>query len=59
MVIDMKGNSKMTTSMVKVHLSSKRIPFCVIYLFSFKIGKYFKADGTRYDGEFKDGKFNG
>jgi len=59
MVIDMKDNSKMINSIIKVHLGSIRIPFCVIYLFEFKIGKYFFRNGDRYEGQFKYFKFNG
>ena len=42
-----------------VHLYNIRFHFCVIYLFAFTIGKYFYQSGTRYEGEFKDNKFNG
>jgi len=45
--------------MVKVCLGIIKFLFFVIYLFAFKIGKYFYQCGTRYEGEFKDGKFNG
>jgi len=45
--------------MVKVQFGSKRILFCVICLFTFKIGKYFESNGDRYEGQFKDNKYNG
>ena len=59
MAIDMKENSKIINSMVKVQFGSKRILFCVICLFTFKIGKYFESNGDRYEGQFKDNKYNG
>jgi len=59
MAIDMKENSKMVNSMVKVHLGTKGFPLCVINLFAFKIGKYFSRNGEKYEGEFKDDKLNG
>jgi len=38
-----------------VWLGVLRFPFDLIYLFAFKIGKFF-SNGGRYEGEFKDGK---
>ena len=59
MVVDMRDNTRMINSMVKVHLGAKRFPLCVINLFGFEIGKLFFSSGNRYEGEFKDDKFNG
>jgi len=55
----MRDNTRMINSMVKVHLGAKRFPLCVINLFGFEIGKLFFSSGNRYEGEFKDAKFNG
>jgi len=49
----------MVNTMVKVHLRCIRIPVYVVYLFGFKIGKYFFFNGGRYEGQYKDDKFNG
>jgi len=59
MAIDVKDNSKMTNSMVKVQIGSMNISFCGIDLLKLKIGKSFYSNGERYEGQFKDWKFCG
>jgi len=60
MAIDMKENSKIVNSTVKVHIGSINIH--ILYNSSLciqKIGKFFCKNGWKYEGEFKDDFING
>jgi len=64
MEADMKGSSKTANSMDKVTLRFRTLRpyiwFLILYSFCHcPLGKLFRADGTRHEGEFKNGKANG
>ena len=59
MVVDVKDNTKMANSMVKVEIGSINNTFCVKHLFAFKIGMILLSTGDRIEGQFKDDKLNG
>ena len=53
---DMKENSRKASSMVKVSTSFDWIESNIFFAL---IGKFFQVDGSRYEGEYKEGKKHG